>query len=283
MSDRSFRDLVQDLERLEAITTDWESNQKSTVQAMRQTIEEIQAGAFRQMIRAVKEHPGGLDALMEALEDEWVLGVLSYHGIIRGSGEDMGPTLEQRIEQAIDEVRPALLGHDGDVEIVSITPPEVKIRLLGSCDGCVFSEATVKLGIERAVKNAADEIERVVVVKGMAPAKSKTPESSPFDRPWFDVCTPEDIPDGGVHSIELPKVSLLLTRDGERVKAYPNACPHLGMPLDDGEIHEGVLTCRYHGFQFQLNSGECLTAPEIGLPTYPVRVEHGRVKVQVTQ
>ena len=65
------------------------------------------------------------------------------------------------------------------------------------------------------------------------------------------------------------------------MQAYPNACTHLGMPLHDGELRDGVLTCRYHGFRYRLATGECLTAPDVQLPRYPVRVESGRVLVQV--
>ncbi len=54
---------------------------------------------------------------------------------------------------------------------------------------------------------------------------------------------------------------------------------HLGMPLDTGEVKEGVLTCPYHAFEYLLKSGECLTVPEVQLQMHPVRVKDNRVEV----
>ena len=87
---------------------------------------------------------------------------------------------------------------------------------------------------------------------------------------------------GLVGAVELARASVLLTRLAGEVKAYPNACAHLGMPLEMAEVSDGVLTCSYHGFRFRLDTGECLTAPEIALPSLAVRVERGRVQVRVT-
>lgn len=277
--ERDLPTLVRELEQLEAVIATWNPPQQSTVQALRTTLEQIQAGAFRELIRAVKEEPGGLEALSKAVESEWVHNVLVYHGLLRAPAQ--APSLRERIEAALDSVRPTLLGHSGDVEIVSIEPPELKIKLLGTCDGCVFSGATVKNGIEAAVLEAAPEIERVVVDK-QGGARGDHFGGSPFARPWHDVGPVESIPDDGVIAVELEEASVLLTRVWGEVRAFPNACPHLGMPLDTGEVKAGVLTCQYHGFEFLLVSGECLTAPEVQLPRYPVRIKDGHVQVQVT-
>jgi nitrite reductase/ring-hydroxylating ferredoxin subunit len=53
------------------------------------------------------------------------------------------------------------------------------------------------------------------------------------------------------------------------------------MPLDMGEIADGVITCSYHGFQYLLETGECLTAPEVQLKTHAVRVLGDRVQVRL--
>ena len=65
--DRSLTQLAEDLERLEQITESWSSEQRSTLTAIRTTIEAIQAGAFRSLIRTIKDEPGGLDALKKPL------------------------------------------------------------------------------------------------------------------------------------------------------------------------------------------------------------------------
>ncbi|MEO0601746.1 MAG: NifU family protein [Myxococcota bacterium] len=273
----SQADLVRDLERLEEVVSSWPAEQQATVTALRRTVEDLQKGAFRQMIRVVRESPGGLPALRAAVDDPWVYNVLTYHGLLAKPE----PSLHDRVEAALESVRPTLAGHEGGVTLVGIEPPEVHIRLTGSCDGCAVSTLTVKLGIEKAVRDAASEIERVVVVDGVA-TRDGSPDKSPFEVPWADAMAEADVPEGGMVSVDLPRASVLLTKQQGSIKAYPNACPHLGMPLDTGELEDGILQCRYHGFRFVLQTGECITAPEVALPSYPVEVREGRVRVQVT-
>ena len=281
MTERSLEALVRDLENLEQIVAGWDENQRATVEALRKTIEDIQAGAFKRLIRTVKESPEGLAALKTAVQTEpWVFQVLSFHGLLRPPEK----TIEDRVQDALASVRPMLAEHDGDVELVGvIEPDEVQIKLLGTCDGCNFSDDTLRLGIEKAIFDAVPAIEKVTVVQRKTDLVQlgKGPKESPFARPWEDAGALREVPSDGVLSVELSKASVLLTTSGGEIRAYPNACAHLGMPLDGGPVKDGVLTCRFHGFAYLLATGECLTAPEIQLPRYPVKVEAGRVLVQV--
>ena len=279
--DRSLAQLAEDLERLEAITEGWSAEQQGTVSAIRSTIEAIQAGAFRSLIRTVKEEPGGFEALKKAVDDPWVQGVLTYHGLLKAPP----PTPEVVVERALESVRPMLASHNGNVELVEIVDSvEVRIRLEGSCDGCTHSDITVRQGIETAIKEALPTVERVKVVNGRrGDALVQLPgvAASPFAKPWLDA-GPFDLNEHEIRAVELEDASVLLTVFQGKAKAYRNACAHLGMPLDEGSVADGVLTCPYHGFQFMLESGECLTAPSIQLPSYPTRVDNGRIWVQVT-
>ena len=283
--ERTLEQLVGDLERLEGVAAGWDDAQRGTLTALRTTIEAIQAEAFRRMIRVIKEDPGGFEALKASAEDPWVRNVLTYHGILRAPAEPPPPTLESRVEAALESVRPMLAGHEGNVELVAVEGSVVKVRLVGSCDGCAFSDATLQQGIETAIKAAVPEIETVQAVASAGPklvqVRRTQPDASPFDRPWVDAIALNDVPHGSVTAVELDSGSVLFTRlaDGT-VRAYPNACTHLGMPLDNGEVAGGVLTCRYHGFTYQLSSGECLTAPDVALRRLPTRIEGGRVEVQ---
>ncbi|MEQ1565164.1 MAG: NifU family protein [Myxococcota bacterium] len=277
MSD-DLESLVRDLERLDEVVSTWDANQQLAVGALRRTIEAIQKEAFRRIVAEVKQDPAGLAALRRAVDDPWVFNVLSYHGLLKKPE----PPIEERIERALDTVRPSLAGHGGDVRVVAFVPPdEVRIRMVGSCDGCAFTDVTVKLGVEKALLEGVPELKRVTVVKGTAPADAPSPSGSPFAVPWEDAGAVDDVPEGGVVAVELAKASVLLTRIAGEVKVYPNACAHLGMPLEMGEVRDGVITCSYHGFEFRLDTGECLTAPEIALPSLPVRVDQGRVQIRV--
>jgi Fe-S cluster biogenesis protein NfuA len=76
--------------------------------------------------------------------------------------------LQERVEKAIDTVRPYLLADGGNVKIVEITPENiVRLELTGACSSCSMSSMTMKAGIEDAVKRAVPEITAVVAVNAM--------------------------------------------------------------------------------------------------------------------
>jgi Fe-S cluster biogenesis protein NfuA len=71
-----------------------------------------------------------------------------------------------RINSAINEVRPYLNADGGDVELVEITGDmTVKVRLTGACDGCPFSVMTLKAGIEQAIRNKFPELKELIAVE----------------------------------------------------------------------------------------------------------------------
>ena len=74
---------------------------------------------------------------------------------------------------------------------------------------------------------------------------------------------------------------VLLSRRGKTVTCFQNACAHLGFPIHDGGVEDGIITCPHHGFRYDLASGECLTAPEVQLQPHAVRVIGARVEVRL--
>ncbi len=87
--------------------------------------------------------------------------------------------LSVRVARALDGVRPFLAGHGGDVELLDIDEQvgAVRLRLLGSCDGCPSSAITLRNTVERAILEAAPEIGIIDVEEPTAPAKKGTPIS----------------------------------------------------------------------------------------------------------
>ena len=76
--------------------------------------------------------------------------------------------LIDRVEKAIDTVRPYLQADGGDVKIVEITADNiVKLELTGTCSNCSMSTMTMKAGIEEAIKRAVPEIASVEAVNGL--------------------------------------------------------------------------------------------------------------------
>ncbi len=76
--------------------------------------------------------------------------------------------LLERIQEAIEGIRPYLQDDGGDVKIVEVTEDmEVKVELLGSCASCSMSPSTMKAGIEEAIKRAVPEIKSIVAINAL--------------------------------------------------------------------------------------------------------------------
>ena len=83
-----------------------------------------------------------------------------------GCGEDSGEkTFEERVKAVIEMVRSALQSHGGDVELVGTEGDDtVKVRLQGACQGCPGATMTMKMGIERILKEKVPEVKKVITV-----------------------------------------------------------------------------------------------------------------------
>jgi Fe-S cluster biogenesis protein NfuA/nitrite reductase/ring-hydroxylating ferredoxin subunit len=270
-----------DIERLETIIATWEENQQAAVGAYKLAIEELNGEALRRLIRALKTDPAALAAMKNAIADEVVYAVLRRHDIVKAS-------LNERVEAALEGVRPMLASHGGDVELVKVKPPAVEVRFIGACDGCPASALTFHAGVKKAVQDACPEITDIIQVKGLGGSEeSGVRFVSPFalgDKGnWVAAGLLSEIPEGSVRSTIIGGEKVLLSRNGASVTCFHNACAHLGFPIHDGEIENGIITCPHHGFRYDLSSGECLTAPEVQLQSHAVRVIGPRVEVRISK
>lgn len=95
-----------------------------------------------------------------------------------------------------------------------------------------------------------------------------------------DVCVArlDELPAGQLKSVEVNGTSVVLARVGDQVYAFEATCTHQGGPLGEGKLSGTRLTCPWHGWMFDVRTGECLMPPRGGrAATYPVRVEDGAV------
>lgn len=77
----------------------------------------------------------------------------------------MNKALEQRVQSALDTIRPYLKADGGDVELVQITEEGiVEVRLTGACTSCPMSSMTLRAGVERALIREVPGIRRVEAV-----------------------------------------------------------------------------------------------------------------------
>ena len=72
--------------------------------------------------------------------------------------------MKERVEEALDKIRPALMQDGGNVELVDVDDGTVKVRLTGACGSCPMSTMTLRMGIERLLKQEIPEIKEIIAV-----------------------------------------------------------------------------------------------------------------------
>ena len=72
--------------------------------------------------------------------------------------------MTEQIEKALQEIRPMLARHLGNIELVKFESGVVYVRFLGTCQGCPLSQLTLKAGVEEMLKSKLKEVDRVEAV-----------------------------------------------------------------------------------------------------------------------
>jgi Fe-S cluster biogenesis protein NfuA len=186
-------------------------------------------------------------AIVTALtEDPLVTSLLLLH--------DLHPlSVDERIQQALDRVRPYLGSHAGGVQYLGVRDGVARLLLEGSCHGCPSSTVTVRLAIEGAVQDAAPEVSEVVV-EGMTEPPPPGPTllqigAAPPARPgpgaeagWVTLPTLGP-PSSRPVTASADGVQVLVCSVRGTLYAYRDACAGCGSSLADGTLDREVLTC----------------------------------------
>jgi Fe-S cluster biogenesis protein NfuA len=129
---------------------------RAIAQELLQAVIELHGAALERILDAVAILPSAETALAQLVSDELVSSVLSLHGINPVS-------IEQRVLSALEQTRPYLKSHGGNVELESIEEDgTVYLRLQGSCGSCSSSSETLKSTVESAIYDAAPEVKSVI-------------------------------------------------------------------------------------------------------------------------
>jgi Fe-S cluster biogenesis protein NfuA len=72
--------------------------------------------------------------------------------------------MREKVEKAVEKIRPLLQRDGGDIEIVDVADGVVKVRLKGACCGCPMAQMTLKEGVEKAIKKDVPEVVKVEAV-----------------------------------------------------------------------------------------------------------------------
>lgn len=235
-------------------------------------------------------------------EDPLVVALLLIH--------DLHPVpLEARVRGALEQVRPYMESHGGNVELLSVQDGVARISLRGSCSDCAASAVTLELAIKQAIEEAAPDLEELQV-EGVAPATTAGPalpvmgDSSTFEPTpggielpmvmspatappavpsWFEVDHLDLVPVGQMVGAEVGGAELVVANVDGTLLAYTNTCADCGGPLDGGELQAGALACPRCARTFFLpRAGRSMDDERLQLEPVPLLREQGHVKVALT-
>ncbi len=221
---------------------------------------------------------------------------------------DLAP-LEERIqvEEALDEIRPYIESHGGELELLDVQDGVVHVRMSGACHGCAGSAMTLRRGIETKLRERYAGFVEIVAHEPETSADSNGAGGSPLlqielsngaadsqllqieglRRPMFeDAGALSDLAAGSMHVVDVGGSSILIANVGGEPYAFKNACPanpDRPVPLDGGRLTGAVLVCPWHNCAYDARSGKrCDDMPEApALAVVPVAVRDGVLKVAV--
>ena len=103
-----------------------------------------------------------------------------------------------------------------------------------------------------------------------------------MERNWVDICPVDSIPARGCRVVHTQQgqIALFRTASGE-IFALDNRCPHKGGPLSEGIVHDRKVTCPLHNWVISLENGEAAGADKGSTRQYPVRLQDGRVHLDI--
>lgn len=275
--------------RMEALLGEIETLKDPTARSkaaeMVQVLLELYGEGLARMMDTVAEGEDRERAFDTFAADELISHLLLLHGL-------HPLDVETRVLGALDEVRPYLESHGGNVQFLGIEDGVAHLRLEGSCDGCPSSTVTLKLAIEEAIQKAAPDLEGIEA-EGVAepePApnlvagptlgrKPKKPEENGAS--WTMVGGLPQLSGGGLLAKDVSGEPLLFVKLEDDIFAYRNLCPDCGGSLESGSLDGSGLGCPGCERRYDVRrAGKCLDDSQLHLEPIPLLVgEDGLVKI----
>ena len=237
------------------------------------------------------------DVLAAVAADELISSLLLVHGLHPYD-------ITTRVEKALESVRPYLGSHGGDVELLDVTDEGVvRLRLLGSCDGCPSSSVTLKLAVEGAVEAAAPEVTSIEVEETTEDTSAAAGPLIPIDSlrsrlrepedagsgAWEPVSELSDLASGAVATLRVAGTPIIACRVGSDLFAFRDVCPRCDNGLSGatvarrlgGAAGDAVLRCpTCHAHYDVRRAGASLDDEGLHLHPLPL-LDNGGVTVAV--
>ena len=90
-----------------------------------------------------------------------------------------------------------------------------------------------------------------------------------------------EIPVGTIREVDVNGKALAVANVAGEFHAIDNTCLHRGGPLGDGPLEGKIVTCPWHGWQYDVTSGKVSQNPSVGVPCYPVEVRGADIFVDL--
>jgi len=216
----------------------------------------------------------GSEKVRDALiHDPGVCALLLIHGLHPVS-------LEARLSEALDKVRPYMESHGGNVELLSLENDYAKLRLQGHCKTCPSSAVTLELAVRAAIEEACPDLAGFEVEGIKTDAEPGSFEHQPSAAPeWTRIESAQELAEGSFMSVRTEADPLLICRVNDRLYAYRDHCPACNLPLHLGEMKEGLILCSL-GHRFDVRrAGENPDTAGLHLDPLPLLTQDGVVKV----
>lgn len=249
---------------------------------------DLHHGALERMLARIAAHSAGESVLKQVCEDEMVRAVLMVHDLLP---ED----LETRVRQGLEEARKQLSLVGADVELVSVHNSIARLRLLGSAASATVSSAQLKYEIEQALSRFAPDLlnleyeDRIAAAPRLVQITAKPAPSSPppppaaTGEPMMPLMRTSDVPENSLRVIEIGDINLLVCNLAGSFYAFHNRCPHRGLSLEQSMLEGSILTCPWHGYQFDIQAaGRCFHDPSLRLQALPLAIENEVIRVALT-
>jgi Fe-S cluster biogenesis protein NfuA len=285
---------IQELQ--EALDSAGESVPRDLAEELVSGVVRMYGAGLERILAAVHASGEPGERIAKALaQDDLVAMLLLIH--------DLHPVpLADRVQAALDSVRPYMESHGGNVELLSLQNGVARIHLRGSCSDCSASSVTLELAIKQALEEAAPDLAGLEV-EGMAPQTVGGPglpmvtgsappsgmelpviPSGPAPPPsWFDVESVAGLENGHLAGVAVAGRNLVVANVDGTLLAYHDACAGCGGSLHDGALSAGALACPVCGRSFFLpRAGRSLDDEGIQLVPVPLLREQGRVKVAMS-
>jgi Fe-S cluster biogenesis protein NfuA/nitrite reductase/ring-hydroxylating ferredoxin subunit len=227
---------------------------------------------------------GAADFAASLPEDPLLATLLLIH--------DLHPVaLEQRVQDALESVRPYMESHGGNVELLSLQNGVATINLKGSCSDCSASAVTLELAIKQALEEHAPDLLDLVVegtgpqsITGAALPMASTGLPMLDDAPsaaWVDLPGATALGEEPTQFIVAGRSLVVADLDGTLL-AYEDSCAKCAAPLHEGTLTGGSLSCPTCGTGYLLaRAGRASDDEALQLVPVPLLRTAGSVKVAI--